>query len=197
MSALALVSLHRVESKDRRVKKVKRVILAKATLVKKEIVGLRGLPDHLVLQDLQLRWSDLGMALLCSSWPDPLDHQDRQGWMGLQDLQELMGNLVIQERMEELVLLGCRVFQEFQEVLVPKAKRVNVERVSRDPEAPQVHLDLLDLVLVIVQHLLTWRARDSQTWIKSGVHMVHRVSQVLLALLGSLVLQWQWALMVQ
>lgn len=94
------------------------MILAKATLVKKEIVGLRGLPDHLVLQDLQLRWSDLGMALLCSSWPDPPDHRDCQGRMGLQDLLELMGSLWVQRGLELfnvwrfMLLRGCSlIFQ--------------------------------------------------------------------------------------
>ncbi len=70
-----------------------RVVLALDTPAIKETVGLRGLPDALVLPDLRLRWFDLGMALLCSRCLDPPDHQDHRGWMGPQDLQELTGSL--------------------------------------------------------------------------------------------------------
>lgn len=71
---------------------VNRVALVLDTPAVKENVGVRGLPGPLVLQDLQLRWSDLGMGLLCSRWLDPLVHRDHQGRMEPPDLKELMGS---------------------------------------------------------------------------------------------------------
>lgn len=103
--------------------------------------------------------------------------------MELQDLQELTGNRVIQEKMEKLVLLDLEVSQELQEVPVPEAKRVSVVKVSLDPEAPQAHQDLLDQATVIAQRFSTWRDQDSQTWTECGVPVVLQVSQVLQALL--------------
>lgn len=184
---LVLVPPHKL-GEDRREKKVQRVILASDTPAIKATVGLQGLLGPLVLLDPQLRWSVLEMALLCRRWLDPLDLQDHRGQMGLPDLQELMENLVIQERTEKLVLLGHKASQEVQELLVLKAKRVIVEKVNLDPEAPQVHQDLLGLAPVTAQRLLTWRDQDSQTWTKSGVFRVFQVPQALQALLGTLVL---------
>lgn len=163
----------------------------------KESVGLRGLPGPLVLPDLQLRWFDLGTDLLCSRRLDCRDRRDHQDQMEPQDLQELMESLVIQERMEKLVPLGHEVSQEIQDLLVPKAKRVSVERVNQDPEAHQVHQDLLDPAQVTARRLLTWRAQDSQTWTKCGGSMVLLALQGLLALLASLGLHWHWDQTVQ
>lgn len=101
---------------------------------------------------------------------------------------------MIQERMEKLVHLGHEVSQEIWERLAPKAKRVRLERVNQDPEAPRVYQDLLDLALVTAQHLLTWRAQDSLTWTISGVPVVLQVPRALLAPLG---IQWYWETMVQ
>lgn len=70
-----------------------RVVPASDTPAIKENVGLRGLPGALVLPDLQLRWFDLGTALLCSRCLDPPDRRDHGGQMGPQDLQELMESL--------------------------------------------------------------------------------------------------------
>lgn len=92
--------------------------------------------------------------------------------------------------MEKLVFLGHRDYQESQDFLVAKDKRVSVERVSQAPVAPQVYLGLLDLALVTAQRLLTWRVQGSQIWTKYGVPVVPQVFQVLLALLGSRVLLW-------
>lgn len=164
------------------------------TLVIRVNVGLRGLRGPLVLQDLQLRWSDLATALLCSRLPDLQDHRDPRGQMELKDLQELTGRRAIQEKMEKLVPLDLEASQEVKEVLVPKAKRVSVEKVNLDPEAPQAYQDLLDQATVIAQHFSTWRDQDSQTWTECGVPAVLQASQVLQVLL---VLQWHWELMVQ
>lgn len=70
-----------------------RAALALDILVIKENVGFRGLPGPPVLPAPQLRWSDSGMALLCSRWLDLPDLRDRQERTVPQDLQELMGSL--------------------------------------------------------------------------------------------------------
>lgn len=189
-----LVPPHRAENEDRRGKKAQRAAQASDTQVIKENVGLRDPLAHPDLQDLQQRWSDLGMVLLCSRWLDLLDQQDVQGQTGPQDPQELMGSLVIQERTGKLVHRALEVSQELQEVLVPKDRRVSVETDHQDPEAPQVHQDLLGQAPVTVPHFLTWRAQDSQTWTKYGVSVVLQAPLVPLALL---VHQWQSVPMVQ
>lgn len=170
---------------------------ASDTLAIKESVGLRALQGLQGLRDLQLRWFDSGTALLCSRCLDHQDRRDHQGQRDPQDPQELKESLVIQERMEKLVPLGHEVSQELQELLVPKAKRVRVERVNQDPEVPRVHQDLLDLALETAQRLSTWRAQGSQTWTNCGVSVVFRAPQALPALLGSLGLQWRWGPTVQ
>lgn len=115
--------------------------------------------------------------------------------MELQDLEELTGSRAIQEKMEKLVQLDLEVSQELQEVLVPKAKRVSVEKVNLDPEAPQAYQDLLDQETVIAQHFSTWRDQGSQTWTECGrVPVVLRAPQVLRVLL---VPQWRWELTVR
>lgn len=96
--------------------------------------------------------------------------------------------------MGKLVPPGQEASQEVQDLLVPKATRVSVERVNQDPEAPLVYQDLLDLAPVTAQRFLTWRAQDSQTWTESGVPVVLRGPQALLALLG---FQWLWEPTVQ
>lgn len=53
-----------------------RVVQVSGTPVTKESVGLRGLPGAPVLLDLQLRWFDLGTALLCSRCLELSDHQE-------------------------------------------------------------------------------------------------------------------------
>lgn len=173
---------------------MQRVAQASDTLVIRENVGLRDPPAQLDLQDLQQRWSGLGMVLLCSRWLDLLDQQDVQGPTGPRAPQELMGSLAIQERMEKLVHRALEVSQELQEVLVPKDKRVRVETDHQDPEAPQVPQDLLDQAPVTAPHFLTWRDQDLETWTKYGDPVVLRASLVPLALL---VHQWQLAPAVQ
>lgn len=188
--APALVSPLR--EKDRREKKVQRAVLALDILVIKESRGLRGLRGALVLLDLQLRWFDLGTALLCSRCLDPLDRRDHQGQQDPQDPRELMESLVTQERMGKLVPLGREVSQEIQELQVQRAKRVSVEKVSQDPEAHLVYQDLLDPALVTAQPLLIWRAQDSQTWTKSRVYVVFQAPQVHQALLALQGHPWHW-----
>lgn len=103
----------------KREKKVQRAALASDTPAIRENVGLRGLPGAPVLPGLQLRWFDLGTALLCSRCLDPPGRPDHRGQTVLQDPQGLMESLVIQERMEKLVPLGREGPQEIQEVLAP------------------------------------------------------------------------------
>lgn len=176
---------------------MQRVTLASDTPAIKGSVGLRALQGLQGLPDLQPRWFDSGTALLCSRCLDRLDHRDHQGQRDPQDPEEEMESLVIQERMEKLVPPGHEVSQELQELLVPKAKRASVERVSQDPEAPRVSQDLLDLALETIRHLWTWRAQDSPTWRNCGGSVVLQARQALLALLGSLGLQWRWGQTVQ
>lgn len=164
------------------------------TLVIKETVGLRVPPAHPDPQDLQRRWSDLGMVPLCSRWPDPRDHLDVQGQTGPRDPQEPTGSLVIQERMGKLVHQALEVSQELQEVLVPKDKRVRVEMDHQDPEARRVHQDLLDQAPGTAPRFSTWRAQGSQTWTKYGVPVVLQAPLVPLAFL---VHQWPLEPMVQ
>lgn len=182
--APALASRLRVQG--RREKREQRVVPASDTPAIKESAGLRDLLGAPALLDLQRRWYDLGTDLLCSRCLEPLGRRDHRGRRGHRDPQELMESLVIQERMEKLVLLGLVVSQEVQDLPVQKARRVSMERVSQDLEAPLVPQDLLDLAPVTTRRSSTWRARDSPTWTKSGVP---RAPQVLQALPG---LQWHW-----
>lgn len=168
---------------------MQRVVPGSDTLATKESVGLRDLPGSPDLLDLQRRWSDLGTALLCSRCLELPGHQDHQGQRAPRDPQELMESLVIQERMEKLVLLGLVVSQEVQELPVQRDRRVSVEKVSQDQEAPLVPPDPLDLAPVTVRRSSTWRAQDSPTWTKSGVP---EVPQAPLALQALLELQWLW-----
>lgn len=64
--ALVQVSPLNLENEDRRVIRAQKVVQALDTLAIKVNVGLQDFQGPLVLQGLQLRWSDSEMGLLCS-----------------------------------------------------------------------------------------------------------------------------------